>query len=72
MASETRGDVTIDSGVITHRGERVGYVGQAYKHGYHPAVRLTFDVNPQDETWWEQDEKGLLDLIFAEVERRLT
>lgn len=66
--ADTRNGVTIDNGTVTVDGNKVGEVMKDYKHGYHPAVRVTIDgVN----VWFELDTKNLIDVVFDNVINRL-
>jgi hypothetical protein len=55
-------NVEIKNGTITYKGEIVGVAMKAYKHGYHPSIRVTLYKEKKSE-WFELDEKNLVEKI---------
>ena len=66
--AQTHGDITIDNGIITVRGEQVGTVMQELKHGYHPCVAVRVGLVVE---WFEVDTRDLIAKIWVCVRELL-
>ena len=68
MANKTRNGITIDDGIVTVNGKKVGEVMQDRKHGYHPAVSIRIGKKVE---WLELDTKNLIDVVYQTVNNML-
>lgn len=57
-------EITIEAGRITVNNKHVGYVNQAFKHGYHPAIKLEFE---DGKTYWYEVDENPLKKVFDKV-----
>ena len=68
--AKTFGDITIDDGIITKDGKKIGTVMHQVKYGYHPAVLLKSSDHSFSK-WYELDQKNLIDTIVADVRKHI-